>query len=93
MQRELVGRRASRTGIEIAVQRGVQLWEVLFEFRRIGKFLKVTAIDPDTNIEVSMVGNPRYSQEMLKRTATRKLLYVIAKRLRAARNSERAGRR
>lgn len=74
-------------------QQGVQLWEVLFEFRRIGKFLKVTAIDPDTNIEVSMVGNPRYSQEMLKRVATRKLVYVIAKRLRAARNSERAGRR
>ncbi|MDP6573455.1 MAG: hypothetical protein QGI06_08100 [Rhodospirillales bacterium] len=74
-------------------QKGVQLREVLFEFRRIGKFLKVTAIDPDTNIEVSMVGNPRYSQEMLKRVATRKLVYVIAKRLRAARNSDRAGRR
>ena len=74
-------------------QKGVQLREVLFEFRRIGKFLKVTAIVPDTNIDVSMVGNPRYSQEMLKRVATRKLVYVIAKRLRAARNSDRAGRR
>ena len=65
-------------------QQGVQLREVLFEFRRVGKFLKVTAIDPDTNIEVSMVGNPRYGQEMLKRIATRKLVYVIAKRRRAA---------
>ncbi len=68
-------------------QKGVQLREVLFEFRRVGKFLKVTAIDPDTNTEVSMVGNPRYSEEMLKRVAARKLFYVIAKRRRAARNS------
>ena len=68
-------------------QKGVQLREVLFEFRRVGRFLKVTAIDPDTNTEVSMVGNPRYSQQMLKRNATRKLVYVIAKRRRAARNS------
>ena len=65
-------------------QQGVQLRDVLFEFRRVGKFLKVTAIDPESNIEVSMVGSPRYGQEMLKRIATRKLVYVIAKRRRAA---------
>ena len=74
------------------VQKGVQLREVLFEFRRVGRFLKVTAIDPDTNTEISMVGNPRYSKEMLKRIATRKLVYVIAKRRRAAADVDRAGR-
>ena len=74
------------------VQKGVQLREVLFEFRRVGRFLKVTAIDPDTNTEISMVGNPRYSEEMLKRIATRKLVYVIAKRRRAAEDADRAGR-
>lgn len=67
--------------------RDVQLREVLFEFRRVGKFLKVTAIDPYTNTEVSMVGNPRYSKELLQRVATRKLAYVIAKRRRAAEDS------
>jgi len=77
-------RRISRTGTDIVVQQGVQLREVLFEFRRVGKFVKVTAIDPQSNIEISMVGNPRYSQEMLKRIATRKLIYVINKRRRTA---------
>ena len=71
-------------GIKIVAHRGVQLREVLFEFRRVGRFLKVTAIDPYTNTEVSMVGNPRYSKAMLQRVATRKLAYVIAKRRRAA---------
>ena len=74
-------------GTEIVAHKGVQLREVLFEFRRVGRFLKVTAIDPDSNTEVSMVGSPRYGQEMLKRIATRKLVYVIAKRRRAAEKS------
>ena len=74
-------------GTEIVAHKGVQLRVVLFEFRRIGRFVKVTAIDPDSNTEVSMVGSPRYGQEMLKRIATRKLVYVIAKRRRAAENS------
>ena len=60
----------------------VYLPEVLFEFHRRGKFVKVSAIDPRTNTEVSMVGSPRYGQVLLKRLALRKLAYVIAKRKR-----------
>jgi len=58
----------------------IHLPEVLFEFRQIGKALRITAIDPQSGIEVVMVGNPKYGQEALKRLAARKLKYVIAKR-------------
>jgi len=57
----------------------VQLKEVLFEFHHVGKLVRVTAIDPRTGIEVVMVGAPKYGEEALKRLATRKLRYVIAK--------------
>ena len=58
----------------------VHLPEVLFEFRRVGKVVRVNAIDPKTGIEVSMVGDMRYGTETLKRLAARKLAYVLAKR-------------
>ena len=62
--------------------RDVYLPEVLFEFQRVGKALRVVAIDPVTNTEVIMVGDPKCSREALKRLAARKLIYVLAKRLR-----------
>lgn len=62
----------------------IELREVLFEFQRHGNVVKVTAIDPVTNTEVSMVGHPRYGEALLKRIAIRKLIYVIAKNRRAA---------
>ncbi len=58
----------------------VYLREILFEFHQVGKSVRVTAIDPRTGIEVVMVGAPKYGQEALKRLATRKLRYVIAKK-------------
>ncbi len=61
-------------------QRDVFLPEVLFEFRRVGKALRVVAIDPITNTEVTMVGDPKRGRETLKRLAARKLVYVLAKR-------------
>jgi len=54
--------------------------EVLFELRRLGNSVRVNAIDPSTNIEVTIIGDPRVGEEALKRTAMRKLIYVIAKR-------------
>jgi hypothetical protein len=66
----------------------VHLREVLFEFRRVGKALRITAIDPQSGTEVIMVGAPGYGQEALKRLAARKLAYVIAKN----RRQEREGR-
>lgn len=53
--------------------------DVLFEMRRVGAFVKVSAIDADTGTEVSIVGNPAAGDAMLRRTALRKLEYVLAK--------------
>ena len=56
------------------------LREVLFEFRRVGTSLRVCAIDPDTGTEVIMIGDPKQSVGVLKRLATRKLIYVMRKK-------------
>jgi len=54
--------------------------EVLIEFRRVGKYVKVSAIDPVSLIEVSIVGDPKRSDAALKRLAAEKLDYVLKKR-------------
>jgi len=54
--------------------------EVIIEFRRIGAALQVIAVDPVTGTEVSMVGDPRLSQQELSRLAVRKLQFVMNKR-------------
>ncbi|MBT4768999.1 MAG: hypothetical protein HOO00_00530 [Rhodospirillaceae bacterium] len=54
--------------------------EVLIEFRRVGKYVKVSAIDPVSLIEVSIVGDPKRSDATLKRLAAEKLNYVLNKR-------------
>jgi hypothetical protein len=51
----------------------------IIEFTQIGGNVKVTAIDPSTMTEVSIVGAPHYSQEFLTRQAVKKLKYVLAK--------------
>ena len=51
--------------------------EVLFEFHRVGNSIKVTAFDPVSLVEVSIVGSPRASEQQLRTTALRKLEYVI----------------
>ena len=56
----------------------------IVEFRRIGRFVKVSAIDPASLVEVSIVGDPAAGEPMLERTAIRKLEYVLNRR-RAAR--------
>ena len=53
--------------------------EVLFEFRQVGDVMKVSAIDPITNIEVSIVASPRMDRAALKAAALRKLVYMIEK--------------
>lgn len=54
--------------------------EVLFEFSRVGNSMKVTALDTETLVEVSVVGPATSAQAQLKATALRKLQYVLAKR-------------
>ncbi|MFN4165486.1 MAG: DUF6898 family protein [Ferrovibrio sp.] len=53
--------------------------EAIVEFRRIGAALKVIAVDPITGMEVSMVGDPRLSQQELARLAVQKLRYMQKK--------------
>jgi hypothetical protein len=57
--------------------------EVLFEFHKVGNSVKVTAFDPDSLVEVSIVGSPRAPEQALRATALRKLQYVIQKRAQA----------
>ena len=57
----------------------VHLSEVIFEFRQIGRQVRVVAVDPATNTEITMVGDPGAGKETLKRLAIRKLRYVIAR--------------
>lgn len=56
--------------------------EVILEFQQVGNAIKVTAVDPETLIEVSIVGAPEAGEEALTRTAIRKLEYVLGKRVR-----------
>ena len=52
----------------------------IIEFTQIGGSIKVTAIDPRTMTEVSIVGGTQYSQEFLGRQAVKKLEYVLTKK-------------
>jgi len=53
---------------------------VIFEFISVGAYVKVSAIDPATGIEASIVGDPASGETALRRAALRKLQYVIEKR-------------
>ena len=59
----------------------VRLEEVLFELRRMGNVIKVSAIDPITNVEISMVAPATADPYTIKMNAIRKLEYVIRKKM------------
>jgi hypothetical protein len=46
---------------------------VIFEMRRVGVYAKMTAIETDTGVEVSVMGPANGHVEQLKRTALAKL--------------------
>lgn len=54
--------------------------EVYFEFRRVGNYVRVSAIDSLTGIEVTVAGDPKAGEAHLKQTALRKLQFVLNKR-------------
>lgn len=54
--------------------------EVILEFQQIGTSVKVTAVDPASMVEVSIVGPASAGQETLKRNAINKLHYVLEKK-------------
>jgi hypothetical protein len=53
--------------------------EILYEYRRIGASVKVTAIDPKTGREVSIVGPASAGERALADAAAKKLRYVLAR--------------
>jgi hypothetical protein len=51
----------------------------IIEFHRIGNAVKVSAMDPVTLTEVSIVGDPNVSEVQLTRVAVRKLEFMLSK--------------
>ena len=49
------------------------------EYHQQGNYIKVTAIDPRTGTEVSIVGNAKASQDELNRIAVQKLEWKLEK--------------
>lgn len=56
--------------------------EVLLEFHQVGDYVRVSAIDTVTNVEVTVVGSPKVTQDDLTRLAVRKLNYVLDRKRR-----------
>jgi Domain of unknown function (DUF6898) len=56
--------------------------EVLIEFHSVGAYVKVSAVDPVTLTEVSIVGDPQAGEARLKRLAVQRLEYVLARQAR-----------
>jgi len=54
--------------------------EVLFEFKKIGNSVKVSAFHCDSLTEVSVIGPASAGEAQLKQLALRKLQYVLAKK-------------
>lgn len=53
--------------------------EFIIEFYKVGNSVKVSAIDPISLKEVSIVGDPKASREELTRVAVQKLKYMLNK--------------
>ncbi len=54
--------------------------DVIIEFHRVGAAVKVTAMEPRTLTEVSIVGPATASEADLTQLVLRKLEYVLAKK-------------
>ena len=57
-----------------------ELGEVIFEFYHVGDSVKVSAVDPITKVEVSIVGPSAAPRFILQNVALRKLKYILKKR-------------
>lgn len=53
--------------------------DYLIEFVRIGNSVKVSAIDPGSGVEASIIGPAHLSEAELSRNAIAKLKYILAK--------------
>lgn len=54
-----------------------ELNDVIFEFTAVGNSVRVCAIDPETGLEVAIVGPVNAGEETLRRTAMAKLRYAL----------------
>jgi hypothetical protein len=52
----------------------------IVEFLQVGNAVKVSAVDPATGTEVSVVGSPLMSRDQMARTAIQKLEYRLRQR-------------
>ena len=57
-----------------------ELREIIFEFVPSGAYVKVSAVDPASTTEVSIVGDPAAGEATLKRIAEQKLRYVMERK-------------
>jgi len=57
--------------------------EILFEFFRLGACVKVTAVEPETGIEASVVVPAGLPEEQMKFQALNKLRYLLQKKERS----------
>jgi hypothetical protein len=53
--------------------------EYIIEYYRQGRYIRVSAVDPISYREVSIVGDPATPQAQLARLAVQKLEYVLEK--------------
>ncbi len=59
---------------------GDDMGEILFEYVRQGQYVKVTAVEPETGIEVSVVVPASLSNEQMQIQALNRLNYVLRKK-------------
>ena len=53
---------------------------IIIEFVQVGAYVKVSAIDPVSLFEVSIVGDPSASRNTLEQIAIKKLKLVLSKK-------------
>ncbi len=53
--------------------------EILFEFIRQGNYVKVTALEPETRVEATVVVPSSLSEDEMKFQALNKLRYLLRK--------------
>ena len=54
--------------------------EILYEFHRVGNFVKVSAIDAETGVEASIQGPATASETLLRINAARRLEFVMRRK-------------
>ncbi|MCZ4280144.1 hypothetical protein O4H49_05120 [Kiloniella laminariae] len=59
--------------------------DVIIEFAQVGAYVKVSAFHEASMTEVSIVGDPRETEAVLKATVLKKLFFVMGKSEKKAR--------